>query len=161
MRLVALVLVAAISTAAADPAPELGYRTELIGGDAVASAFIVGGGLLVWHNRNCNCEDMSGELVLLGAGMYVMIGPLIHGDRHHGDRAFASGFLRIGMPLAGGLIAAHASTAVEIEAIAGGALGAMAIDWFVFARDADPPSTVSAFAAPIDRGMVAGIRGTL
>ena len=63
-------------------------------------------GFVIARTYECDCEEMgSGYLMLFGLGGYVMGGPALHAihDRH--GRAWASGLLRVGLPVIGGSIA--------------------------------------------------------
>jgi hypothetical protein len=155
------VLVAMARVARAEPEQ---YRNVLMLGDAAAATFVVGGSALAYHERNCTCEDFSGELVLFGVAAYASIGAFVHHDAGRNDRAVASVALRIALPIATGELAHGLGADLDHSLLAagGGMLAAAAIDWFALA-DATAParSNVGAFVRPTSGGFVAGLAGPL
>lgn len=158
-----------IAAAAEPPAPPAAprprpYRGMMMIGDATAALFIGGGAALTWRNRDCACEDFSGQLAVIGAMMYVSWGAFAHHDAGHDGRAVASVVVRVGLPTAAALVAHDrgASTAASFLAAGGGVVAGMAIDWALARRAAPPPAALSIYAAPrpADGGAIAGVTGT-
>ena len=155
------VLVAMTGVAHADPEP---YRGVLMIGDAAAMTFWFGGSALAYHERNCNCEDFSGELVIFGVAAYASVGAFVHHDAGRNDRAVASVALRIALPIAAGELAHGLGADLDQSLLAagGGMLAAAAIDWFALADSTAPAKRKAAvFARPTNGGFVAGIAGPL
>jgi hypothetical protein len=154
---------------AADPAPEPDpkpYRDTIIAVDIGALVFVVGGGALAYHERNCHCEDFSGELALFGLAANVYGGMFAHHDAGHDGRAVASVVIRAALPLSAGLIAHRLGASVNGSLLSAGAamLPAMAVDWFLLADATDSSKAtpkVSVYASPAAGGVVAGVVGRL
>lgn len=151
-------------TAAPAPAPRARpYRGMMMIGDAAAALFIGGGAALTWRNRDCECEDFSGQLVVIGAMMYVSWGAFAHHDAGHDGRAVASVVVRVGLPTAAGLVAHDrgASTAASFLAAGGGVVAGMAVDWALARPDRRPaPAPLSIYVAPRPTGgAIAGVTG--
>ena len=150
-------------TAAPAPAARA-YRGTMMIGDAAAALFIGGGAALTWRNRDCACEDFSGQLAVIGAMMYVSWGAFAHHDAGHDGRAVASVVIRVGLPTAAGLVAHDrgASTAAAFLAAGGGVVAGMAVDWALARPDRRPaPAPLSIYVAPrpAGGGAIAGVTG--
>jgi len=117
------------------PAPEYDdYRLTLFAVDATSVSLLVAGGLVQHVNL-----DLTTTLVLTGFGGYFLGGPIVHLGYGQPLLALGSLGLRIGLPVAGVLLAPPCETG-EAEFICGGpfalggALAAMLIDDIVLGK---------------------------
>lgn len=155
-------------TAAADPPKPKGpqpYRSFIMLSDGFAAAFTAGFAALAYRNRDCDCEDFSGEGVIFGLMFYGSFPVFAHHDAGHDGRAVASGALRVGLPIAAGAFAYHEGASSDESLVWAGAgmVGAMVIDWFALSEWSYEPKddTVGVYVAPATggSGVVAGIGG--
>lgn len=159
-----IIVVALSSTAHADTEPTEPYRSAMMLGDGFAALLTLGGGALAYHERNCTCEDFSGELVGFGAVAYISIGAFVHHDAGQGGRAVGSVLVRLALPIIAGELAhgLGADTGPSLLAAGGGMVGAMAIDWFALADQSyTPEPKLTVYASPTGGGLVAGVSGVL
>ena len=146
------------------PPPPPPYRRMMMFGDLGAALFVGGGAALTWSNRDCACEDFSGGLIVIGAGIYVAWGATVHHGAGHDGRAVASVVVRASLPIGAGLLADRlgAGTTRALLAAGGGAVAGMALDWALARRDRPPRSPsapVAIYAAPTATGAIAGLAG--
>jgi hypothetical protein len=159
------------SPAAADDAAPSERRIEdarpyIIASDLLTTGMIAGGAALAYAQRDCTshgCGLGGFYLMIFGAGGYVSWPAFIHDDAGHRGRAFASGALRVTLPLAGIAVAQvlERDTGTTLAFAGAGMVSAMLVDWLVLARrprGADAPP-LSFHAAPVDGGAVAGVSG--
>jgi hypothetical protein len=161
----ALVIIALVGrAAAAEPTREPPPTSFVIGMDAVGVAVLAGGyAVLRWSDyRNCDvCAGDFGVLMMaIGGISYLALGPVHHHERGRDRRAWWSGALRLGLPVAAGL-SIYGATRRDDPAVAAvglGVLGAVILDWTVLARGARHRPIV--FGAPVSHGGALGIAGT-
>ncbi|WP_394842999.1 hypothetical protein LZC95_38805 [Pendulispora brunnea] len=148
-----------------EPATEVrwyGYQTFL--SDAASTALIIGAA----HSENV-------VLATLGAGTYLVGGPLIHVLNGHPQAVGPSVAVRLGIPAVGGLIGAGIGAATSgggdwsglaiivcgLVGVAGGASIASIIDATTFAKQTKPRfSSFSMGVAPTQGGFTIGAAGT-
>jgi hypothetical protein len=153
------------------PAPIVrtyGKKVALV--DALSlGAIVVGMALLIDELIDDGDPDdvAGGVLLVLGGGAgYVLGGPIVHASEGNRPGAWKSLGVRLGLPLAGSLIAAAARPGMRCEGDvcsqqsngpldslpALGVIGAMMIDWFVLARVEVSAPALLPYAAPTRHG---------
>jgi hypothetical protein len=152
------------------------YGTTIALVDGASFLAIIVGAIVFAGAVTTSCDDCSGEddgdaalgviLMVGGVGGYYLGGPLVHNSKGNSSGAWKSLGARVLLPLAGSLIAAGADDPDTSDAAASlsavGVLGAMVLDWFVFAkREVRDPPTWGPYARSISGGGgVVGLGGT-
>jgi hypothetical protein len=161
------------------PGPGYGYETttERYGTtialvDGASFLAIILGAMLVIGSEECiDCPDdgddsdvaLGAILMIGGVGGYYLGGPLVHNSKGNSSGAWKSLGARVLLPLAGSLIAAGSDdNDDEAASLTGvGILGAMVLDWFVFAkREVRGPSYGPYARSLSGGGGVVGLGGT-
>jgi hypothetical protein len=118
-------------------------------------------------SADCECEELgSGYLMMFGISSYVAGGPAMHHHHRRYGAMVGSGALRLGLPLAAGLIAHQrdADRGATATAVFAGAGLAMVLDGALLAHDRHRPSpappAAALFVAPTTGGATAGLAST-
>jgi hypothetical protein len=166
MRTLVIVLAISLaaSTARAEPQTETGgerYGHWIAIADAASVALLVGGYAHAVATGDDEGENfLGGYLIMFGLFGYVGGSAAIHRGHDQNGEAIASVALRAVLPVAAyGLGGAFdADRRGRLGFVGGGALAAMAIDWFVLGRTSSrTASSVTLYTVPSRDGAIAGI----
>lgn len=156
---VIFVLCAFASSARAD---DERYAKRIVASDvASAGAFVTGLGILIANSLGEYSEPsatktvLGGTLMIGGIISYVATPAIMHAMRGNGRSSMRSIVSRLGLPMLFGLTGAALSN--DDAAALGVVLGlgtAMALDWFVFAKQTRP------VVVPTREGVTVGLAGT-
>jgi hypothetical protein len=164
VRWLALMIVLVSRGASAEPTNDSVPTSLVVVGDSVGAAAIAGGYAVLRLSSGRNCDMCAGEVGMLmmgvGATWYLGFAPMAHHERGHDGRAWFSGALRLGLPLAAGLGSAELThrEGPIVGAVGASMVAAMVFDWTVLAHE--PRIKATMFGAPIAHGALIGVAKT-
>jgi hypothetical protein len=150
------------------------YGTTIALVDGASFLAIIVGAMIVVGAATEGCDEctdgddsdvaLGAILMIGGVGGYYLGGPLVHNSKGNSSGAWKSLGARVLLPLAGTLIAAGSDenddAAASLSGV--GVLGAMVLDWFVFAKHEvrDQPTWGPYAKSLSGGGGVVGLGGT-